>query len=200
MAMNPNDNLHPNQTQAGHRLACGRSVEQVWEEMEAGSVSAHAAGCPHCSTARASLDQLVEATRLLIDDPVRPPPGLLDRIMAAARADLTHGVPIPLPSPAGDVDISAHALAAVLRFVIDSVDGLRAHRCRIELAPDAQHTVRVWMSVSLRFGVEQDIALAEARRRAGAALSTRIGLALDILDFEVADVWIDHRTGSRGQP
>jgi hypothetical protein len=188
-------------TARGHPLACGRTVEQVWEDMEAGRLSAHAAGCLYCTTARASLEQLAQATALLLDEPVDPPAGLLTRIMAAVRADVALGATVPLPAPgggpSGGVEISTNALAAVLRFAVDGVDGVRAHRCRIEPDPDIPHTVAVWMSVSLRYGSGQVSALDEARRRVGAALSARIGLALSTLDLEVTDVWVDHGDNDR---
>ncbi|WP_219418696.1 Asp23/Gls24 family envelope stress response protein [Pseudonocardia nigra] len=191
MAMNPNSARTDGARTRRHALPCGRSVEQVWQELEAGQVSAHGADCPHCSTARASLEQLAEATRQLVADPLEPPPRLLDRIMGAVRAELTTADPIPLPSESGQVDISTHALAAVLRYVVDSVDGLRAHRCRIELAPDVAHTVRAWMSVSLHYPTDGIAAVEEARRRARAALSERIGLRLESLDVELTDVWLN---------
>ncbi|MEV6283903.1 hypothetical protein [Kribbella sp. NPDC051770] len=177
--------------EAAHPLPCGRSVEEVWDDMEAGRVSEHALHCPHCSTARAGLDDLTEATRALIDDPVSPPAGFLDKIMTAVRADLSLGAAIPLPSRTGQVDISTYALAAVLRYAVDGVDGVRAYECRIALSGDDPRAVTVWMSVALRFGSGQVAALDEARRRVGAALRERIGLELEVLDFEVVDVWTD---------
>ncbi|MBJ7607877.1 MAG: Asp23/Gls24 family envelope stress response protein [Candidatus Dormibacteraeota bacterium] len=202
MAMNPNTPPTTHQAGAEHPLACGCSVEQVWDDMQAGHASAHAADCPHCLTARASLEQMAEATRLLIDEPVNPPSGLLDQIMNAVRADLARGDAIALPALSGTIDISASALAAVLRFAVDGVDGVRAHRCRIVVDPTVAHTVRVWMSVSLRYGSGEVTALDQARQRVGAALSARIGLVLDTLDFEVTDVWIADApgAGSEGQP
>lgn len=206
MAMNPNDHgddgASVTTSGAGHPLGCGRTVEQVWADLEAGRTRPHETGCEHCRTARASLEQLAEATRALIDDPVEPPPRLLDTIMAAVRADLAPGDPIPLPGPPGvSLDISRHALAAVLRFAVDGVPGIRAHRCRIqpagtepagtEPAVSTAQPVRVWMSVSLRYGTDQARAVDEARRRVADALSARIGLTLDGLDIELTDVWPD---------
>ncbi|MEV8377706.1 hypothetical protein AB0P21_33515 [Kribbella sp. NPDC056861] len=182
--------MNPTQ-ETGHLLPCGRSVEDVWDEMEADRVTAHALDCPHCTTARASLDQLTEATRALIDDPAEPPAGFLDKIMTAVRADLILGQTIPLPSATAQVDISTHALAAVLRYAVDGVDGIRAHECRIEVTPDNPQSVRVSMSVALRFGSGQVGALDEARLRVAAALPERIGLDLDTLDFDVVDVWVE---------
>jgi hypothetical protein len=170
--------------EALHLLPCGRSVEEVWDDLEAGRVTDHALTCPHCITARAGLDELTEATRALIDDPAEPPAGFLDKIMTAVRADLSLARTIPLTDR---VDISTYALAAVLRYAVDGVDGIRARQCRIEVSEDNPLSVRVWMSVALRYGSQP--ALDEARRRVAAALPERIGLVLETLDFEVADVW-----------
>ncbi|WP_427893371.1 hypothetical protein ACQHIV_10895 [Kribbella sp. GL6] len=170
-----------------HPLACGRTVEDVWEELDSGTPSAHLADCPHCRTARASLEQLAAATEMLIDDPVDVPTGLLDRIMTAVRADVNLGRTIPLGS--ADVQLSVPALAAVLRYAVDGVPGIRARQCRIELVDD--DAVRVSMTVALKFGAGQVGALEEARERAAAALRAQIGYAVESLDFEVVDVWTD---------
>lgn len=177
--------------EAEHLLPCGRSVEELWDDLEAGRATDHSLGCPHCITARASLDVLVEATRALIDDPAEPPAGFLEKIMTAVRVDLSLGQTIAVPSSTADIDISVSALAAVLRYVVDGVDGIRARQCRIEVTPDSPQSVRVRMSVALRFGSGQVAALDEARRRVAAALPERIGLELKTLDFEVVDVWIE---------
>ncbi|GAB3838875.1 Asp23/Gls24 family envelope stress response protein [Kribbella italica] len=190
MEIDPPRNSQSTQ-ETGHLLPCGRSVEDVWDDMEAGRVTDHSLHCPHCTTARAGLDELTEATRALIDDPAQPPAGFLDKIMTAVRADLSLGRTIPLPAPTAQIDISTHALAAVLRYAVDGVDGVRAHQCRIEVSPDAPQSVRVWMSVAVRFGSGQVSALDEARVRVAAALPERIGLELETLDFEVVDVWLD---------
>ncbi|MGW6278520.1 hypothetical protein [Kribbella sp. NPDC055071] len=187
MEMNPTD-----QTDL-HALPCGRTVEDVWDELEAGAAGAHLAGCPHCQTARASLEQLVEATSQLIDDPVQVPSGLLDRIMTAVRADLNLGRTIPLPTGDAQVELSVHALAAVLRYAVDGVPGIRARQCKVEVSPERPGAVQVWMSVSLRFGSGQVDQLEEARGRVALALRGQIGLELDTLDFEVVDVWTDER-------
>ena len=187
MEMNPTDRTDL------HALDCGRTVEDVWDQLESGAEDAHLAGCPHCRTARSSLEQLAEATSLLIDDPVEVPSGLLDRIMTAVRADLNLGRTIPLPAGDAQVEVSVHALAAVLRYAVDGVAGIRARQCRVELSPDRPDAVRVWMSVALKFGSGQVGELEEARARIVLALRGQIGLELDTLDFEVVDVWTDER-------
>lgn len=172
-----------------HPLACGRTVEDVWDELDSGAPSAHLAECPHCRTARAGLEQLAEATALLIDDPVEVPNGLLDRIMTAVRADVNLGRTIPLGSP--EVELSVPALAAVLRYAVDAVPGIRARRCGIEVV--AENAVRVSMTVALKFGAGQVGALEQARERVASALRGQVGYELDRLDFEVVDVWTDPR-------
>ncbi|WP_405059576.1 hypothetical protein OG474_43555 [Kribbella sp. NBC_01505] len=136
--------MNPTQ-ETGHLLPCGHSVEDVWDDMEADRITDHALNCPHCTTARASLDELTEATRALIDDPATPPAGFLDKIMTAVRADLSLGQTIRLPSPTARVDISTYALAAMLRYVVDGVDGICAHECRVEVSPDNSGAVKVWI-------------------------------------------------------
>ena len=183
-----------------HVLACGRTVESLWDQLESGrSVpDTHQGGCPHCTTARASLEQLVEATGQLVEDPARPASGLLDRIMSAVRADLVHGESMTLPTPLGGADVSMNALRGVLRFAVDTVDGVRSRRCRVVPVADRPGAVRVWMSLSLRFGSYQVETLAEARRRAMAALSDRVGVTADAVDFEIDDVFLDHPPGDAG--
>jgi hypothetical protein len=174
-----------------HPLACGRTVEDVWDELDGGTPSAHLSSCPHCRTARAGLEQLAEATAFLIDDPVEVPSGLLDRIMTAVRADLNLGQTIPLGSP--DVELSVPALAAVLRYAVDGVAGIRARKCQVSVVAGRPDAVRVSMTVALRFGSGQVAALEEARERVAAALRGQVGYELDRLDFEVVDVWTDPR-------
>jgi hypothetical protein len=183
MAMNTNETTT-------HALPCGRTVEQVWADVESGRAGPHP-DCPHCGTARRSLDQLAEATRALVDDPAEPGTSLLDRIMDAVRADIGLGESIALPAPGGGVDISVHALSAVLRFAVDTVDGVRAHRCRVTVDDTDPYAVHVAISVSLRFGSGRVQALDEVRDRAEAALSDRVGLRLRSLGLDVVDVWQD---------
>lgn len=203
MAMNPDP--RPGYE---HGLPCGRSVEQVWSELEAGSTTAHTASCPHCTTARSSLVQLMEATQLLVDEPLDAPAGMLDRIMGAIRADLlvTDSIELPptlsgpvgaTPAP-GFADISVPALASVLRYVVDTVEGIRAQRCRIEQDPQRPYAVKVDLSVSLRYtgdaaGTPGRVArLDDVRDRVHTVLARQVGLELTGLDIEVADVWTDH--------
>lgn len=172
----------------GHPLPCGRLVEDVWEDLEASRRTDHEAQCEHCGTARRSLEQLAEATRLLLHDPAEPPPGLLDRIMAAVRAEVRRSERLPLPSEFGPAEVSEPAVAVVLRFAADRVAGVRARSCRIQL--DDEGAVRVRMSLSLRYGSGPAGELfAQVRTRIAAALSGQVGLTAVAVDLELVDVW-----------
>lgn len=178
----------------GHPLPCGRLVEDVFDDAQAGRADAHSAGCEHCATARRSLHQLTEATRLLVEDPAEPPPGLLDRVMAAVRAELRRGATLPLPTQLGPADVSEQAVAVVLRYAADSVSGVRAHSCCIEAEPTRPGSVRIRMSLSLRYrsGPVEPL-VAEVRRRVSAALSGQVGLNALIVDIDLVDIWPDER-------
>lgn len=176
-------------TVRGHALPCGRAVQDVWEDLEAGRVTPHEASCEHCTTARRGLAQLAEATRSLLADPAEPPPGMLDRIMAAVRADVRRAETLPLPSELGPAEISEPAVAAVLRYAADGVPGVRARSCRIELAGDPG-AVRVRMSLALRYGTESAATVfGRVRARVGAAISGQIGFTAAAIDLELVDVW-----------
>lgn len=186
MAMN---HPTPRARNRDHPLPCGRSVEDVWNDVEARRTSSHDATCEHCATARGSLHQLAEATRALLADPAEPPPGLLDRIMAAVRADLRRTETLPLPSDLGPADISEPAVAAVLRYATDSVAGVRARSCRIEWA-DVPDAVRIRMTLSLRYGTAPGTAVFSAvRERITTAMTGQVGLSPAVIDLEVVDVW-----------
>lgn len=188
-------------TESDYQLPCGRSVEQVWERLdavEAGRADDHEASCPHCAAARESLHVLRSATRELADEPDPPPPAMVDRIMSAVRAEVRRGRMVSLPTPhPGSIEVSEQAIGAVLRYAADTVPGVRARGCRIEdLGPDSdgRRLVAVSLSVAVRHGdaaVERVVPL--VRDRVRAAASGRIGLSMERLDIAVADIYQEDR-------
>ncbi|MGQ0576371.1 MAG: Asp23/Gls24 family envelope stress response protein [Pseudonocardia sp.] len=170
----------------GHLLPCGRSVEQVHDDLEAGRPVDP--GCPHCAAARSSLENLFEATRALVADTAEPRPALLDRVMQAVRAERRRQTPLRLPTPVGTADVAEQAVAAVLRWAADGVPGVRARSCRITVGEGGGAHVR--MSLSLRFdGEPVRSRLDDVRRRVGAALAGQVGLVAQIVDLDVVDLW-----------
>jgi hypothetical protein len=188
-----------------YELPCERDVEQVWERLDAvgaGLADEHELTCPHCRAARESLLALREATaELVVEDDV--PPALFGRIMSAVRAEVRRGSMVPLPTPEpGSLEISEQAVAAVLRYAADTVDGVRARRCRVRTGTsggvDGVVEVELTLAVSLR-NVTGGEALALVRERVTAAAAARVGLTLAKLDLLVDDIFEEDTVGEPGE-
>jgi hypothetical protein len=174
----------------GHPLPCGRLVESLFDDVEAGRTDDHTLACAHCVTARRGVENLATATHALAEDPTEPPAGLVERIMRVVRLELRRGESLPLPSVHGPADIAEYAVAAVLRYAADSVPGVRARSCRITPHPDHPAVVRVQMSLVVRYGAgPAKQMLHEVRRRVAAALTAQVGLAAGGIDLAVVDLW-----------
>ncbi|WP_067689989.1 hypothetical protein [Nocardia jejuensis] len=187
------------ETEQDYELPCGRGLERVWDRLEAvqnGSADAHEASCTHCRTARESLFALRAVTQELIDEPDPAPPDLFGRIMFAVRSEVRRGATLSLATPhAGAVGVSEQAVAVVLRFAADSVDGVRARRCRLRkvgVGPDGETVVHISMTIAVRVdsqGVQGLVPL--VRERVTAAASARAALLVGRLDISIVDVYQD---------
>jgi hypothetical protein len=175
-----------------YELPCERDVEQVWERLDAvgaGLADEHELTCPHCRAARESLLALREATAELVAEDDAPSPDLFGRIMSAVRAEVRRGSMVRLPTPeSGYVEVSEQAVAAVLRYAADTVDGVRARRCRVRADGEGVVEVELTLAVSVRNATGGE-ALAKVRERVTAAAAARVGLTLARLDLRVEDVY-----------
>lgn len=176
----------------GYVLPCGRDMEAVWERLDpagTGLGDSHDLTCEHCTAARQSLVILQEVTGKLASEEIGPPLGLTGRIMSAVRAEVRrhHMLALPGAEPGG-VQISEQAVAAVLRFAADSVDGVRARRCRISVT-DREGAVEVEMSLAVAYRRFSADAVDEVRERVRAAAAARVGIALVRLDLTVEDLY-----------
>jgi hypothetical protein len=185
-----------------YELPCERDVEQVWERLDAvgaGLADEHELTCPHCRAARESLLALREATSELVAEEDAPPPDLFGRIMSAVRAEVRRGQLLPLASPEpGTVEVSEQAVAAVLRYAADTVDGIRARRCRIR--DDGGGVVEVELTLAVKLGnATGGEALAKVRERVTAAAAARVGLTLAKLDLLVDDIFAEDTVGEPGE-
>ncbi|MBF6174861.1 Asp23/Gls24 family envelope stress response protein [Nocardia blacklockiae] len=188
-------------TDSDYLLPCGRGLEQVWERLDAldaGLADEHERTCPHCAAARESLLTLRGATRELVDEPDPPPPALFGRIMTAVRTEVRRGRTVELPTAEpGSIEVSEQAVAVVLRYAADTVDGVRARHCHVRSAgpgPDGETAVEVEMTIAVRAGgrpVERLVA--QVRERVRAAASARIGLLVQRIDIGVADLYEEDR-------
>jgi hypothetical protein len=174
----------------GHPLPCGRLVESLFDDVEAGRTDDHTLECAHCVTARRGVENLATATQALAEEPTEPSGGLVERIMQVVRLELRRGESLPLPSVHGPADIAEHAVAAVLRYAADTVPGVRARSCRITPRADHPAVVRVQMSLIVRYGAgPAEHILGEVRRRVSAALTAQVGLEAGGIDLSMVDLW-----------
>jgi hypothetical protein len=170
------------QTDADYLLPCGRSVDQVWS----GTPDEHARTCPHCRTAAESLRALRSATEELIAEADEPTLGLTDRIMLAVRADIRRRDMLPLVS---GIEISEQAVAAVLRFAADGVEGVRARRCRLRVELDPEPVVEAELTLAVSYFSYTHGAVEAVRERVAAACAARVGFRLGRLDLLVDDIY-----------
>jgi hypothetical protein len=182
-----------NRANEDYLLPCGRDVEHVWQrldEIEAGRADAHERGCPYCQATRESLTVLRDLTRELAEDTGGPSLDLTGRIMAAVRAEVRRHDLLPLPtSEPGGVRVSAHAVAAVLRFAADGVPGVRARRCRVSTVDSDDLAMTVEMSLAVSYRGFARHALDDVRTRVAAAAEARIGVRLERLDLILDDLY-----------
>lgn len=176
----------------GYPLPCGRDVDEVWRHLDrdGGAADDHERDCPHCRATRESLTVLRDLTGELARDRAEPSRDLTGRIMAAVRADLRRHDLLPLPADRpGGVEVSAQAVAAVLRYAADGVEGVRARRCRVSAAGTGDAALAVELSVAVRRSGFAAAALDEVRRRVEAAVGTRVGVRLARLDLVLDDLY-----------
>lgn len=177
-----------NRANEDYLLPCGRDVEQVWQRLD--EIDAHERDCSYCQATRESLTVLRSLTQELTEDTEGPSLDLTGRIMAAVRADVRRHDLLPLPTPEpGAVRVSAHAVAAVLRFAADGVHGVRARHCRVSTTDSDDLGMTVEMSVAVSYRGFARHALDDVRARVAAAAEARIGVRLERLDLILDDLY-----------
>lgn len=177
-----------NRANEDYLLPCGRDVEQVWQRLD--EIDVHERDCSYCQATRESLTVLRSLTQELTEDTEGPSLDLTGRIMAAVRADVRRHDLLPLPTPEpGAVRVSAHAVAAVLRFAADGVHGVRARHCRVSTTDSGDLAMTVEMSVAVSYRGFARHALDDVRARVAAAAEARIGVRLERLDLILDDLY-----------
>jgi hypothetical protein len=179
-------------------LACGRDAAAVWDHTRAGTLDEHERACPHCAAATADARHLDGLVHRLAAQEIEPPPSVVDRVVAAVLAELRLHDVIALASPHGPVRLSRPAAAAVLRHVVDRMDGMRARSCRVQQPPVPDGTdpgpADVTITVTARFGVDLASVTARVRQMVVAAGEQALGAPVRRVDIEVVDVF------DRGSP
>ncbi len=189
------------------RLGCGRLLDDVWDHADQ-PPDAHEATCPFCTEARAALVRLSAATeQLKHHDETNPDLQISTTVKTAvmniARAEVrrTRQIPLEQPPP-GHVNaalrISEQAVAAVVRAAADTVTGVRARRCAVDIdkaallepssspRPGAIH-------VSLRIAVSATTSIPDAmvdvRHRISLQVTERVGLSITSIHIDVEDLY-----------
>ena len=182
-------------------LACGRDAALVWDRAVTGAApDEHERDCPHCTLAAADARGLDALVHRMADEPLEPPPSVLDRVMVAVRTELRPHDVLTLPSPHGPARLSRAAAAGVLRHTVDSMGGLRARSCRIEQVSDVTrdaagtegvdaHAVEVRITVAARFGVDLASVTARVRQMVAAAGEQALGVPVRRVDIDVVDLF-----------
>jgi hypothetical protein len=170
-------------------LACGRDAAGVWDRAEAGlEPDEHERHCPYCSAVYADAHRLDAAVHRMAREPVEPPPSVLTAVMGAVRTELRREEPLELESPLSPNRLAHSAAAAVLRAVVDAMEGLRARSCRIT-QPGPGPAAEVSITVAARFGLDLAAATARVRERMLAAGEQTLGIPVRRVDIEVVDLW-----------
>lgn len=172
-------------------LACGRDAAAVWDRAVADvPPDEHERGCPHCTAVRADAARLSALVHRMAVEDIEPPPSVMDRVMGAVMSELRPHDVLMLESPHGPNRLGRPAAAAVLRSVVDRMDGLRARSCRIEQVP-GRFDADVAITVTARFGVDLASVTARVRQMVLAAGEQALGVPVRRVDIEVVDIWGD---------
>ncbi|MEU6288579.1 hypothetical protein [Streptomyces sp. NPDC046988] len=176
---------------ADERLPCDRLLSDVWERARTGhgQGDAHTDACVYCRDAVDGLTTLDRATDALR---TRGPSAraLVERIVAAVRAELRLGRLLPLDDPTGELRIAEATAAGVLRRAAGRVPGVLAAGCR--LAPGAagsEHRVTVAMTLSVTLDQPLPGRTEEVRRAVADAAAHELGLAVEAIDLRVSAEW-----------
>jgi len=204
------------------QLGCGRDIDQIWDHLDH-VPDAHERACPYCQAARADLADLAQATQAMRADDatnpdLEPTPGVLDRILAVARAEVRRGRRLPLDRPTSEQTsantVSEQAVTAVVWRAGDRTNQVQIRRCTITLdtrpggsaAPPATvdpdpydtpsaaplDTDPAAVAVSLKVSVANDVAIADASNQLRVAIidavRQEIGIDVSSVDIAVEDL------------
>jgi hypothetical protein len=179
-------------------LPCGRDALSVWDDADEDNLDVHEQICPYCQGVVSEHKALVAPVREWRMEPVQVPPALLERVMANVRANLRARNYLPLVSPHGPVRLDTRVAAAVLRSVVDQVDGARARTCRLDLVEaqvgaGSSEPARTPVAVRLTIVARTDVNLPEVadqvRQLIGVVGAELLGLDIVTVDIHVVDVY-----------
>lgn len=177
------------QVDAGERdrLACGRPVDELVDQADAGRLEpadAHQAGCRYCRQALRGAAVSDQALELLRGGHDPAPAGLVDRVLRSVRRtrqpegllELPPGGPSQVP---GRVRVSRQLLADIARVAAAGQAGVTVTRATASLA-GAERRVRVSLAVLVDGRRPLPEVAAGVRRAVRAAMSRAVSAEVDV--------------------
>ncbi|MEV1291913.1 Asp23/Gls24 family envelope stress response protein [Pseudonocardia sp. NPDC049635] len=119
---------HDEHSVTGDRLACGRPVDELLDQVAAGRADRrddHQQGCVHCQAALGEYRRLWSPVHELAAQPVAAPRGRIDRILRQIRGVLAEPDHAVLAGPDGVTRIAARVIVVTARRSAQSVPGVR---------------------------------------------------------------------------
>ncbi len=194
-------------------VACGRSVDQLLEQVADGhadELDSHQADCVHCQAALSELNSLWSPVVEFAKQPVQAPLGLVDDVMDriyTLAQDVWYTLQL---SDIGAVKIAARVVGRLARDTARTVPGVRAALGRtsqgriVQLVEAATRrhrhphaavgvlgrTAVVDIAVAVRYGEDVHEVAAEVQQRVIARLRHDVGLQLVNVNVTVDDVVI----------
>ncbi|MFJ8297958.1 Asp23/Gls24 family envelope stress response protein [Streptomyces sp. NPDC094447] len=172
------------------RLPCGQLISEVWDRWERQEHDAHQAACEHCRHEVEDLQRLESAVQGLREE--TEPTGadvtaLTRRVMDVVRLELRPGRPLPLGEPEENLSIMEAVAARTLREAAETVPGVHAGSCRLELTPHAPE-----IAVRIEVHAPADGILPEIAERIRSAVRTaataELGMSVSPVDVLISDL------------
>ncbi|MEU4799316.1 Asp23/Gls24 family envelope stress response protein [Streptomyces sp. NPDC023327] len=193
-------------------LPCGRDLWGVWERGESGEPDPHAAECPHCTEALETLRRLEDvvsaARRREPREREADASALVGRVMDVVRLELRPGRTLPLGEEQEDAWIVEAAAARTVRAAAESLAGVRAGSCRIEVPSEADEPagprdrsrrgpVMIRLEVQAALAPNLRETAERVRRRVLAAVRAELGMPVLAVDVTITDITGDDDTEGR---
>ncbi|MFF8507617.1 Asp23/Gls24 family envelope stress response protein [Streptomyces sp. NPDC015492] len=172
------------------RLPCGQLISEVWDRWERQEHDAHQVACEHCRHEVEDLQRLESAVQGLREE--TEPTGadvtaLTRRVMDVVRLELRPGRPLPLGEPEENLSIMEAVAARTLREAAETVPGVHAGSCRLELTPHAPE-----IAVRIEVHAPADGILPEIAERIRSAVRTaataELGMSVSPVDVLISDL------------
>lgn len=111
------------------RLPCGADPEELLEQAADAPgllLTGHQQTCVHCQAALAEFDELLSPLRVLARESVRPPPHLLEQVLARIRSAMANpSWAVLADADRGRTRVAASVVVEVARVAAGTVPGVR---------------------------------------------------------------------------